>query len=412
MKSIKLIEAAKDTTFPLICVFRDELDILPVFLHHYRSLGVTCFHLVDTGSTDNSIDYLLKQKDVQLYTVDGGYPQANAGVDWVNKIAKEYCLGKWTLVVDADEFLQLPAKSNQVSLDQTTRCMQKELAFALYTPLIDFFSDNLQGDPTNAETLAELMAIAPNCVPYKSYIKKRIQAFPFFEIRSRARAQISGISNYFVKSYKIPLVYWRPDFQYIRSTHACTPIPLSDNCAYLFHFKFRAGFKKRLERELKNPDRMNADVYYISKSIIKNQESIPKYTLDLRTMNGFQGSDWLSPPDFNNDWQIENQSKAHYFELMTNQKIPSESYLADNLTRLTKSFSWRISKPVRGFLFNRGVLRHDHYPERLERDHPLADQTIAIYESFWWLVTGIFRLPVAMYRAILWHKLGGRRRSK
>ncbi|WP_444911824.1 glycosyltransferase family 2 protein [Microbulbifer sp. PAAF003] len=412
MKVVKYIESASETRFPLICIFRDELDILPAFLDHYRSLGVTCFHLVDTGSSDNSVSYLLKQNDVQLYEVDCGYPQANAGVDWVNRIARNYCQGKWTLVVDADEFLWLPEISGKTSLKVMTQLMQGELAFALYTPLIDFFSDNLQGNTYDIRNLSELMESTPNYVSYKSFKKKSILAFPFFEIRSKARAQISGISDYFVKSYKIPLVYWRTGFQYLRSTHSCTPVPLSKNCAHLLHFKFRSGFQQRLSRELQNPDRMNADVYRISKAIINNQITIPQYTSDLRKIDGFGESDWLTKMDFDTDWQNENKSKSHYFELLTQQKIASESFLADNLNRITKSFSWRLSRPLRRFLFHRGILRHDHYPERLDQDHPLVDQTIAIYESFWWLITGIFRLPVAIYRAILWHKLGGRRRTR
>ncbi|WP_444932362.1 glycosyltransferase family 2 protein [Microbulbifer sp. SSSA002] len=409
---LRYIDGANDKTFPLICVFRDEIDIFPAFLHHYRSIGVTCFHLIDTGSRDGSVTYLLNQADVQLYAVKGGYPQANAGIDWVNRIAHEYCRGKWTIVVDADEFLQLPEVGGRVCLSRVTKLMKNELAFALYTPLIDFFCDNLKERPYSAKNLTELMAKTPNYVPYKNFKKKRIQAFPFFEIRSKVRAQISGVPNYFVKSYKIPLVYWRQDFQYIRSTHVCTPIPLSENCGCLLHFKFRAGFQQRLMRELENPDRMNSDVYRISKAIIKNQSAIPRYTDDLRESGGFSGSEWLKQGKFVEDWKSENCSKAQYFELLTQQKGASESYLAENLTRLTKSFSWRFSRPLRQFLFYRGMLRHDHYPERLEKDHPLADQTIAIYESFWWLVTGIFRLPVAIYRAILWHKLAGRRRAK
>lgn len=412
MKIIKQIEDVTQANFPLICIFRDEIDIFPAFLDHYRSIGVTCFHLVDTGSKDDSCNYLSTQDDVQLYAVNGGYPQSNAGVDWVNSIANEYCQGKWTVVVDADEFLWLPKINGEFALAQKTKFMQNELAFALYTPLIDFFSDELTTHSVAVKNLDELIAATPNYVSYTKFKTKCIHSFPFFEIRSKARAKISGVTNYFVKSYKIPLVYWRPGFQYIRSTHICSPVPLSDSCGYLLHFKFRSGFKRKLEKELENPDRMNSDVYRISKAIINNQKLIPRHTLDLKDSSGFQESDWLLTSNFLMDWKSKNRSKAYFFQLLTDQKIASESYLADNLNRLTRSFSWRLSKPLRGYLFHRGVLRHDHYPERLQHDHPLADQTIAIYESFWWLITGIFRLPVAIYRAILWHKLRVRRRAK
>ncbi len=198
---------------------RNEIDILPAFLHHYRSIGVTCFHIVDTGSTDGSKLFLEQQDDVQVYVKNGGYPQANAGVDWVNEIGDMYCKGKWTTVVDADEFLQLPLKS----IRETTQLMQSELALALYTPLIDFFCDDLTTSPRSVADLDELVASAPNYVPFANFRVEPTQAFPFLELKSLARAKISGKQNYLVRSSKIPLIYWQTNFQYLRSTICVRP---------------------------------------------------------------------------------------------------------------------------------------------------------------------------------------------
>ncbi|KZL05361.1 hypothetical protein PsAD2_04286 [Pseudovibrio axinellae] len=401
-----------EVQFPLICVLRDEFDILPAFLNHYRSIGVTSFYFVDTGSSDGTRNYLLNQNDVQLYTADGGYPQANAGVDWVNEIGQQHCIGKWTIVVDADEFLQLPRTELPVSLVEITQLLQAELAFALYTPSIDFFANNLSSALEQPASLEELIALTPNFVPYSCFRKQQTVAFPFFELRSEARAKISKKQSYLVRSHKIPLVYWRPDFRYLRSTHSCAPLPLSDKCGYLFHFKYRPGFELRLERELENPDRMNADVYGISKAILKNQKDIIAHTSQTADVDGFYESDWLSYGGFLETWKRENRTKANYFEVFARQKTPSDDVLEDNLERLTQTFSWRFTRPLRSFLFKRGLLRHDHYPERLKfGHHPVADQTVAIYESFWWLITGPLRVPVAAYRLVLWHKLKSWRKA-
>jgi hypothetical protein len=380
---------------------RDEADILPAFLHHYRSIGVTCFYIIDTGSSDGSLQFLHQQDDVQLYEKNGGYPQANAGVDWVNEIGCKYCKDKWTTVVDADEFLLLP----QPTLDGTTSILQSELAFALYTPLIDFFCDDLTSAPKCAMDLDELISNTPNYVPFSNFHAEPSLAFPFFELRSSARAELSGKKNYRVRSYKIPLVYWQSDFQYLRSTHLCTPVPLSDTCGHLFHFKYRAGFERRLLKELENPDRMNADVYRISKAIIRNQKLLPQHTKVLCNEDTFKESDWLSSTGFSVKWEEVNRSKAHYFNLLTGKKTATDSTLEENLVRLTNTLSWRVTRPIRSFLFRRGWLRHEHFPERIKHHQVAAEQTIAIYESFWWLLTGLIRLPVALYRAVLWYKL-------
>ncbi|MES0871370.1 glycosyltransferase family 2 protein [Pseudovibrio sp. SCP19] len=380
---------------------RDEADILPAFLNHYRSIGVTCFYIIDTGSSDGSLQFLHQQGDVQLYEKNGGYPQANAGVDWINEIGCKYCKDKWTTVVDADEFLLPP----QPTMDGTTSILQNELAFALYTPLIDFFCDDLTSAPKCAMDLDELISNTPNYVPFSKFHAEPSLAFPFFELRSSARAELSGKKNYRVRSYKIPLVYWQSDFQYLRSTHLCTPVPLSDTCGHLFHFKYRAGFEKRLLKELENPDRMNADVYRISKAIIRNQKLLTQHTTVLRNKDTFKESDWLSNMGFTAKWKDVNRSKAHYFNLLTGKKTATDSTLEENLERITNSLSWRMTRPLRSLLFRHGLLRHEHFPERTNCKQASAEQTIAIYESFWWLLTGLIRLPAALYRAVLWYKL-------
>ncbi|WP_208989300.1 glycosyltransferase family 2 protein [Pseudovibrio sp. POLY-S9] len=407
MRPSKHSNKSRQTGYPLICILRDEADILPAFLHHYRSIGVTCFYIVDTGSSDGSREFLLQQNDVQLFEKNGGYPQANAGIDWVNEIGSKYCKDKWTTVVDADEFLQPP----QLSIHGTTDALQSELAFALYTPLIDFFCDDLTSAPKCAVDLDELITNTPNYVPFSKFHTERTQAFPFFELRSSARADMSGRRNYLVRSYKIPLVYWQADFQYLRSTHLCTPVPLGDTCGHLLHFKYRSGFEKRLLKELENPDRMNADVYRISKAIIRNQKLLHQNTVVLRNKDAFKESDWLSNAGFSERWKEVNRSKAYYFKILTGKKTTTDSTLEENLTRITTSLSWRVTKSLRAFLFNRGLLRHEHFPERINSNQAAAEQIIAIYESFWWMLTSIIRLPVAFYRAVLWYKLKQRSRK-
>ena len=56
-----------ENDFPLIFVVHNGRPLLPSFLDHYRSIGVTRFMCVDDASKDGTIDYLLKQDDVDVY---------------------------------------------------------------------------------------------------------------------------------------------------------------------------------------------------------------------------------------------------------------------------------------------------------------------------------------------------------
>ncbi|MDX5594294.1 glycosyltransferase family 2 protein [Pseudovibrio sp. SPO723] len=391
--------------FPLICVLRNERDILPAFLSHYRGLGVNLFHFVDTGSTDGSIQYLKDQKDTQVYLKKGGYAQANAGIDWVNEIGCTSCTGTWTLVVDADEFLQLPQSEEKSPLAQVSAVMRRELAFGLYAPLIDFFADDLTGHLNTQKNLQGLLQGSPNYVPFANCNFSSMERFPFGDLRSNARARISGTTNYRVRSYKIPLVFWRPGFQYVHSTHVCTPIPLSDVSYPIYHFKYRPGFEQRLSKDMQSPDRLNADVYRISRSIIRHQDRIASNTVMIKDGHELEGSDWVTKDGFSKKWLELNKSKSNYFDVLSEQKSISESELTAKLQDLTETSSWRCTRPIRSFLYRKGVLRHDHFPERFKQTNVHLDQVVAVYESFWWLLTGVLRIPKALRKSLLWHKL-------
>ncbi|TRD22636.1 glycosyltransferase family 2 protein [Palleronia caenipelagi] len=92
----------------IICVLRNEFVRLPYFLEYYRKLGVEHFLFVDNDSTDGSREYLSRQPDCSVWMTKASYNKSRFGVDWVNWLARRYCLGRWVLCVDADEFFVYP----------------------------------------------------------------------------------------------------------------------------------------------------------------------------------------------------------------------------------------------------------------------------------------------------------------
>ncbi len=86
----------------LICVIRNELERMPVFFKHYRSIGIKRFAMIDNGSTDGTVSYLKTQRDVDLFQVKDEFePRIKLG--WINRVVSYYGIRHWYLVVDADE---------------------------------------------------------------------------------------------------------------------------------------------------------------------------------------------------------------------------------------------------------------------------------------------------------------------
>jgi len=102
-------------------LMRNELFMLPSFLDHYRSIGVSRFILLDDQSDDGSREYLENAPDVMVLessrsfgdrvTVEKG-PLAGRTVRfcvvWKTLLMDLYCSGQWSLCVDLDEFIRLP----------------------------------------------------------------------------------------------------------------------------------------------------------------------------------------------------------------------------------------------------------------------------------------------------------------
>ncbi len=89
----------------LFLVERNESLRLPNFLEHYRKLGVDRFFIIDNASSDNTVNYLLEQNDVHVFSTTEEFTQKEY---WINELLEQYGTGYWCLCVDADELFLFP----------------------------------------------------------------------------------------------------------------------------------------------------------------------------------------------------------------------------------------------------------------------------------------------------------------
>jgi hypothetical protein len=89
-------------------VVRNEVDLLPASLAHHRALGVGRFFVIDNGSVDGTVDYLLSETDVHVFSTTASYQLARNGIDWIEALLHAHGVGRWCLVLDGDEYLVYP----------------------------------------------------------------------------------------------------------------------------------------------------------------------------------------------------------------------------------------------------------------------------------------------------------------
>jgi len=119
----------------LFLVERNESLRLPDFLRHYRGLGVDSFFIIDNGSSDDTMDYLLAQEDVHVFFTDQGFQEKEY---WIRELLDQYGAGCWCLVVDADELFLHPYYED-VTLRKVCRYLELRQCDTMENLLIDMY---------------------------------------------------------------------------------------------------------------------------------------------------------------------------------------------------------------------------------------------------------------------------------
>ena len=137
---------------------RNQADVLPSFLRHYEALGVDRFFIVDNGSTDETMPFLLSRPNVHAYHTTEKMVESNSGSDWTNDLLYRYGLGRWCLVQDVDEFLVYP-HWEAMTLPGLTRYLDERHVTALYCLLLDMYAE------VPLESVRFPRIVDPRCLP-------------------------------------------------------------------------------------------------------------------------------------------------------------------------------------------------------------------------------------------------------
>ncbi len=122
----------------VICVIRDDLLRLKLFLEHYRSAGIRAFSFLDDHSADGTREYLLEQPDVTVYTASRPYTSHRRRA-WINLIAWTEGINRWYLVADSDELFDYRDRETRPVSELTARLETKKGKCAKAV-MIDMFS--------------------------------------------------------------------------------------------------------------------------------------------------------------------------------------------------------------------------------------------------------------------------------
>lgn len=286
---------------PLVFLVRNDRQLLPSFLWHYRKLGVTRFICVDDASSDGSREYLLEQDDVDLWVSQVRFKEARRGRLWREKLFSLYGAGRWYVNVDSDEFL-IYNDFESKNLWSLVHSLEAQKFLRMPAPMLDMYPTDLQ-----SARLEKLSHFAPweiaDHFDGDGYVVTTTKRG--LSVKGGVRAREFGLG---LELVKYPLIYWDLECLFGPTIHQ--PLPYDRNfvpvMGVLLHFKFFSNYADVVRRAAEGGQYFNNSSAYSailetmqkSGSLRLHSEISKKYTgADQMVSLGFcvpvSGMDWF-----------------------------------------------------------------------------------------------------------------------
>jgi tetratricopeptide (TPR) repeat protein len=274
-------------------VVRNESVRLPHFLSYYREKGVSKFLMVDNGSNDGTLTYLLEQPDVYTWQSNRSFMQSNYGAGWFEPLLRRYGIDHWCLIVDADEIFYY-ANCEKRTIIQLCRELDEKGKRAFTAVLLDMYSDKAIQDThyTSGQAFLEVC-------PYfdrEFYHTKHEQGGPYQNqtwFLGGVRQRVFGQDGAYLLS-KVPLIKYSPDFVLAGGQHwtNCPILEIALESGCLLHFKYFSTFTNYVLQEAERREHYGNAMQYREYALALSQNEALKF-YDAKHSVLLQGSQQL-----------------------------------------------------------------------------------------------------------------------
>ena len=246
--------AIKSSEGIVLCNVRDEAELLPHFLKHYREIGVKRFAFVDNGSTDATLPFLLDQSDCDVFQFSGSFKTSRAGMIWKNLLILTYMSAKWFFSADADEHAVYDGWPG-IGLDEFADRMSTKGRSAVTALMVDMYSNG----PIAEARIDPSQSLLETCPlfdgdGYEIRLPENWRADDFFKLAARGGPmhRLFGMPTKLGWLAKTPLIL-EPSI-FFHDPHSVLPVGLNFTPMEiaLLHFRFSATLIQKIPRVLEN----------------------------------------------------------------------------------------------------------------------------------------------------------------
>ena len=251
------LNASRDAPVSVVACMRNEMFMLPHFLAHYRKLGVESFLIADNCSDDGTLEFLAKEPDVAVFTVDTDYSRSHYGVAWQQALISAFRTNKWALVADADELLMWQHPQEQ-SLPDLLNDSAFDAADAVRVFMLDMYP---KGPLADADFSTRDLFAEAGYVEQTPFLDTSAGRGPFSDMPTWTSALrhrlIPGSRPDLFVAQKLALLKYRPWMRASAGLHYVAGVTLAEPELFFAHFKYNADFRRKVQAEVARGQHFN-----------------------------------------------------------------------------------------------------------------------------------------------------------
>ena len=235
---------ACDPRIPIVvlCV-KNDLARLKMLVDHYRAAGVEKFAFLDNGSTDGTYEWMLTQRDIDVFRTGDRYSSIVKEA-WITRIVSHYGFDRWYILTDSDELVLWQGAERHPVAD-VVKWAEEHGYTRLEALTLDMYADGPLFSPDDGvELRAKYDRMDSDS--YRS-VPRRIGRETVDWMTGGPRGRLMGVSTSLTK---YPLVYFtegtiscNAHFQYPYG-----PVGHVPRCLAILHYKFIGSDKAEFER--------------------------------------------------------------------------------------------------------------------------------------------------------------------
>ncbi len=273
-----------------ICVVKNDLMRMKLFLKYYRNLGVKQFAILDDHSDDGTFEFLSEQSDVMLFTTDKGYTTVRRQA-WITKIVEQVGFNRWYLILDSDELFDYKDSDKKNLKKLATELHSKGITRQKVILLDMFAADALYSEKiSNEDDVVKVCNLFfPEYFLEKTLYDKRIRGGARGVLLNDMKKKSPHVSKY-------PLIYADERDVFLNS-HYYYPFVRNKPdkpSSVLRHYKFLPGDKKKYEERIKKGNFFGNSKDYVAYLTIEQNVDYKKIVETMEVYKDFSSTNAIS----------------------------------------------------------------------------------------------------------------------